>query len=145
MSEAVAGLALAASILQVLDYGRQFVTTAWKLYDSGVDKVESLTILQRLSKDLDSTLQSAKRDSSAISAEVDKEISILATESRAASVKIQELLSRASVTQDVRRTKRKALRAAFVTLWNRDEIRSLEIELEGINKRLTLALLASLR
>lgn len=145
MSEAVAGLALAASILQVLDYGRQFVTTAWKLYDSGVDKIESLTILQRLSKDLDSTLQSAKRDSSAISSEVDKEISILATESRTASIKIQELLSRASVTQDVRRTKRKALRAAFVTLWNRDEIRSLEIELEGINKRLTLALLASLR
>lgn len=145
MSEAVAGLAIAASILQVLDYGRQFVTMAWKLYDSGIDKVESLTILQRLSKDLDSTLQSAKRNSSAISAEVDEDISILATESRAASVKIQELMSRASVTQNARRTKRTALRAAFFTLWNRDEIRSLEIELEGINKRLTLALLASLR
>ncbi|KAK7723813.1 hypothetical protein SLS64_000144 [Diaporthe eres] len=145
MSEAVAGLALAASILQVLDYGRQFVTTAWKLYDSGVDKVEGLTILQRLSNDLDSTLQSAKRDSPAISAEVDKEISTLANESRAASVKIQEFLSRASITLDARRTKRKALRAAFVTVWNRDEIRSLEIELEGINRRLTLALLASLR
>lgn len=145
MSEAVAGLASAASILQVLDYGRQFVTTAWKIYESKVDAVESITILQCLSKSLDSTLQSARRDSSAISPEVDNEISILATESRAASVKIQELLSRASVTQDSRRTKRKALRAAFVTLWNRDEIRSLEIELEGINKRLTLALLASLR
>lgn len=145
MSEAVAGLALAASILQVLDYGRQFVTTAWKLYDSGVDAVQGITVLQHLSKNLDSTLHSAQQDPSTLSPEIDEEISVLATESRAASVKVQEMLSRVNITQDVRRTRRKALRAAFVTLWNRDEIKSLEIELDGINKRLTLALLASLR
>lgn len=145
MGEAVAGLALAASILQVLDYGRQFVSTAWKLHESGEDKVDSLATLQSLSKNLDTALRSAKCDSSTISPEIDEEISVLATESRAASVKIQGMLNRADLTQDVKRTKRKALRAAFVVLWNRDEIKSLEVELDGINKRLNLALLASLR
>lgn len=145
MGEAVAGLALAASILQVLDYGRQFVSTAWKLYESGEDKVESLASLQSLSKNLDSTLRSANCDSSTTSPEIDEEISVLATESRAASVKIQGMLNRADLTQHARRTKRKVLRAAFVSLWNRDEIKSLEVELDGINKRLNLALLESLR
>ena len=145
MSEAVAGLALAASILQVLDYGRQFVTTAWKLYESGTDAIESIRVLQPLSKNLNSTLQSAQRDPSTIDPEIDKEMSMLATESRIVSDKIQEMLSRAGLIDDVRRTKRRALRAAFVTFWNRDEIKSLENELDRINKRLTLALLASLR
>lgn len=145
MSGAVAGLFLAANILQVLDYGRQFVTTAWKLYESRVDAVESIAVLQRLSKNLDSTLQSAKQNLSTLSPEIDQEISAIATECRTASVKIQGILSRANITENASRSKRKALRAAFVTLWNRDEIRSLDIELDGINRRLTLALLASLR
>lgn len=145
MSEAVAGLALAASILQILDYGRQFVTTAWKLYESRVDAVESITVLQRLSKNLDSTLQSTQQNPSTLSPEIDEEMFFLATECRTASVKIQGMLSQVNITEDGRRSKRQALRAAIVTLWNRDEIRSLEIELDVINKRLTLALLASLR
>lgn len=120
MSEAVSGLALAASILQVLDYGRQFVTTAWKLYESRVDAVKSIAVLQRLSKNLDSTLQSAKQTPSTLGSGIDQEI-------------------------NARRSKRKAFRAASVTLWNRDEIRSLDMERDEINRRLTLALIASLR
>lgn len=54
-------------------------------------------------------------------------------------------MSPANITESARRSERKALRAAFVTLWNRDDIRSLDIELDGINRRLTPALLASLR
>jgi hypothetical protein len=54
---------LVAGILQVVDFGRQYVSTAYKLYKSGVDGAESLSDLQAFANNLQAVLDTLHKHS----------------------------------------------------------------------------------
>lgn len=148
MAEAVAALSLAANILQALDYGRQFVTAAWKIWISGQESMEGIATLQILSKDLDtilSSLQAATPSSqhSALTDSTHAALVELAGDCTRVTKKMLQTLQQIGLPSSGR--KRDAIKAAFKLLWNNDEIKALEVQLSEFRNQLTLRLLISVR
>lgn len=70
MAEAIAGLSLAANILQMVEYGATFVKTAFKIYgsDAGVYTIDDFKRLSCLSEDFAAVLDSLEGNSRSYSA-----------------------------------------------------------------------------
>ena len=148
MAEAVAALSLAANILQVTDFGIQFVTTAWKIWRSGPEGIEAFATLQALSQDLKSVSTQLQTGQDALRtdhlAASDKGIFEAARECSNAAQEILDRLDKLGLHSTPAR-KRDAARASFKLLWKSDDIKALQARFEGIRNQLTLNLAASLR
>ena len=151
MADAVAALGLAANILQVLEYGSKFVTTAWKIWRSGKD-VDIFSTLQSLSENLKSVANdlqpadSTQQGTSAIHIASERAIFDTASECRKVAQEILESLDKIGLEDAVRtRRKRDAARASFKVIWKSEDIKALEAKFEGVKSQLTLNLAASLR
>ncbi|KAI3394581.1 hypothetical protein diail_2572, partial [Diaporthe ilicicola] len=152
MAEAIAGLSLAANILQIVEYGGVFVTTAWKIYSSQADVqlVKDFDRLRYLTKDLKGVLGSLERNTSdfpkiAGSQERDRDLLSLAVESRKVTEEILGSLNKIGDPARWRVTKHKAIQAAFKLIWNQSHITELQTNLDRVRSQLTLHLVHSLR
>jgi hypothetical protein len=139
MAEAVAALSLAANVLQFIDFGYRFVSQAWRIYQSGSDGAEAAPGLQVLTKDLQDVLANLQ-----IPQEGDSHgMSQLSQDCSRVARRLLESLNVISVHGKGR--KRDAIKASFKALWNRDEIKELQQELDGFRQQLMIHLLFSLR
>jgi hypothetical protein len=145
MAEAVAALGLAASIIQVTDFGLQFVNTAWKIWRSGRESIEAVAALQTLSQNLqDVTLAlQVEAPKNGVRVASSKGIFDAAVECSMAVQVILDSLDKIGLSTENR--KRDAVRAAFKIVWKSDDIKALQTRFEGVRSQLTLNLAASLR
>ena len=147
MAEAVAALSLAANVIQVTDFGLQFVQNAWKIWKSGRDNtgVEAIAALQTLSQNLQDVTAALQVEAPKDGVQVasSKGIFDAAFECRKAAQDILGSLDKIGLTAENR--KRDAVRVAFRLAWKSDDIKALQTRLEGIRSQLTLNLAASLR
>jgi hypothetical protein len=153
MAEAVAGLSLAANILQMVEYGGVFVTTAWKIYSARTDTdiVKDFKQLQYLAKDVDKVLVSLEQDIPAVSSTCegsdsgDPELARLAEECRKVTVEILEFVSKTGDQKSWKTRMHRAVKEAFQLTWGQDKLNKLETKLDRMRNQLTLRLVHSLR
>jgi hypothetical protein len=139
MAEAVAALGLAANILQMLDYGRKVLSTAWGIYD-GTDQT-GFTSLQTLCEDLKGSVETLQRPQS----EPDEAIAHLAKECSVVANALLQKLQALGLSGKRGIGKREALQAAFQRVWRRNEIQELEDRLNELKSQLVLRLVVSIR
>jgi hypothetical protein len=148
MAEAIAALSLASNILQVIDFGSKFVSTAWKIYKAahhsleGLDEVSSLRVINVNLGDVlrDIRTQFGGADPAS---ESNQGIVNLAKECATLVEELLQSLNKLGLGDAAR--KRDALRAAFKLTWNGEEIRALQARLNDFRSQLTLGLLVSMR
>ena len=146
MAEAVAALSLAANILQVLDFGKQFTFAAWAIYRSGSGTINFLSDLQSTSSNLRPVLQELEESSRApASSSTTSDNGILVLASKCSGVLNQMLESLASIGGLEKGRKRDAAKAAFKLVWKKGDIEDLQKRLDQFRDELTLHLVVSLR
>lgn len=152
MAEAIAALSLAANILQMVEYGGFFVTTAWKIYSSPADThlAKDFDHLRYLTEDVDKILGSLEQNdldttSAAGLRDRDRDLLALIAESRKITEEILDSLNKIGNPTAWRSKKRKAIQAAFKSTWKSDRIADLQTKLDRIRSQLTLHLVHSLR
>lgn len=147
MAESVAGFSLAASILQVLDFGKHFTCAAWKIYRSGAEGIDLLSDVQSVSNDLKSVLKDLQEGIPGLrasrSAKGDDGIFLLAE--KCAAVLNQMLQSLATIGTPGEGCKRDAIKTAFKLAWKKGDIESLQTRLDQFRDELTFNLVFSLR
>lgn len=152
MAEAIAGLSLAANILQMVEYGGVFVTTAWKIWSSQTDSqlVKDFDQLQYLTQDFNNILGSLEQDDPANSSteawpDRNRDLLKLGAESRKICEEILGSLNKIGNSTETRAKKRKAIQTAFKLTWNKAYIAELQTKLDHVRSQLTLQLVHSLR
>lgn len=149
MAEAVAGLSLAANILQVLDFGKQFLCAAWAIYRSGAEGIDLLSDLQSITNDFESVLGElqggAARDRALRSAKGDDDDGIFLLAEKCAAVLSEMLQSLAKIGAPGKGRKRDAVKTAFKLAWKKGDIETLQKRLEQFRDELNLHLVFSLR
>ncbi|KAF7540809.1 hypothetical protein G7054_g1080 [Neopestalotiopsis clavispora] len=143
MAEAVATLALASSILQVIDFGTKVASTASKVYQASQRNDDNLNELEDVYKSLSSTLDSLQKDSTA---SVDSEANGIKSLAKDCSELAKEVVDTLrSLGVGKARTRRKALWVALKHTWKDKEILALQARLNEFRSQLTLCLLVSVR
>ncbi|KAJ0124736.1 hypothetical protein J7T55_006077 [Diaporthe amygdali] len=152
MAEAIAGLSFAANILQMVEYGGVFVTTAWKIYSSQAESqlVKDFDQLQYLTEDFKNILDCLEHNDSVNSSteslpDRNRDLLKLAAESRKISEEILNSLNKIGNPTVWRVKKHKAIQAAFKLTWSQDHVAELQTKLDRVRSQLTLHLVHSLR
>lgn len=147
MAEAVAALSLAANILQVLDFGKQFAIAGYAIYHAGPGSVEALSDLQSSSSRFHSVLTELQKGAARAptSNVANGEDGILVLASKCSGVLKQMLESIVSPGSLEKGGKRDAAKAAFKLGWKKGDIESLQKRLDQFRDELTLHLVVSLR
>jgi len=137
---------LAGTILQFLDSGSQFVTLAWKFYQSK-DAGSTLLDVQKITEDLDRILLDLLPPSQQRSNHEDRSqgLSELAKNCHAVAVELLNLLRGLNLSDDSRMRPSEALRTAFRVKWKEDEIKALQARLDTYRNHFNLYLLLSLQ
>jgi len=145
MAEAVAALSLAANVIQVTEFGLQFVNTAWKIWRSGRESVEAVTTLLTLSQNLQDVvlMLEVEAPKNGVQIASSKGIFDAAAECSKAVRDILDSLDKIGLSTENR--KRDVIRAAFKLVWKSDDIKFLQTRFEDVRNQLTLNLAASLR
>ncbi|KAH0559273.1 hypothetical protein GP486_004211 [Trichoglossum hirsutum] len=145
MAEAIAAFSLAANIVQFIDFGSNFASNVCKIYWSGRDGAGEIPDLRKITDDLQEVLKGlqlpAGNDGEIPGSE--RGIRQLAEQCQHVATELLNSLNKVSLPDKAR--KRDALKAAFKIIWKEEEIKSLQVRLEGFRHQLTLHLLASLR
>ncbi len=139
MAEAVAGIGLAANVLQFLDFGSRFISLAWRIYTTGTNNVINGPSLQVLTKNLQDVLAGLHNQAPG------DQIGMAQLGEECSRVARQLLESLNSLVIPEKGRKRDAIMVAFKTMWKRDQIKTLQQELDGFRQQLSLQLLISLR
>ncbi|OAP62733.1 hypothetical protein AYL99_01960 [Fonsecaea erecta] len=148
MAEAIAALSLASTILQVIDFGSKFVSTAWKIYDvghrhlKGPDEVASLDVLSNNLSDVLRDILTQSR-ATGLANDGNRGIHTLSKECAILIEKLARSLDTLGLKDASR--KRAAVVAAFKLAWKREEINALQARLNDFRSQLTLSLLVSVR
>lgn len=152
MAEAIAALSLAANILQMVEYGGFFVTTAWKIYSSQADTrlAKDFDHLRHLTEDVEKILGSLEQNdldtaSAAGLRDKDRDLLALVAESRKITKEILDSLNKIGNPAAWKARKHKAIKATFKLTWKSDQIAGLQTKLDRIRSQLTLHLVHSLR
>ncbi len=132
---------VAGTIVQFIDSGTRFVVLARKLYQHGSDDASDHHSLQKMTEDLDTILSELQL--SGDHSDRGQSLSQLALDCGKTTARLLTILQKTKVPENSR--KRDALRAAFRSLCNEDEIKSLQTQLSSFRNQLNLHLLLSLR
>lgn len=147
MAEAVATLALASSILQVIDFGTKVASTAVKIYQASKRSAESsseVSQLQNVYTKLSSTLEILQRDDSA--ATKDSETDDMHELAKGCATLAKELLEILhNIGLGEVRKKRQAVQAAMRLVRKHDEIVALQARIGDFRSQLTMCLMVSMR
>ncbi|KAH7240861.1 uncharacterized protein BKA55DRAFT_542169 [Fusarium redolens] len=138
----LAALGVAASVLQVVDYGTRFLTTLWQVRQSKHDFLNNLQNLHSSSNNL----RDAQYELQTISlsgTSTDAAISSLAKKSEAIAKEMLDSLKR--IEENDHGRKRDAVRKAWLILWKEEKLKSLESRLTEVKTDLTFYLSVNLR
>lgn len=145
MAEALAAVGLAASVLQFIDVGNRFVSSAYKIYRSGQDRTSELPNLQKLTQDVENVmrrLQSSASSSVGVHGDESGLQELVVSCKSAAS----DLLTTLHKIHGINKgRKRDAFLAAFKMIWKDEELKSMQPKLDGFKQELVLHLLTSIR
>lgn len=125
---------VAASVLQVIDFGTRFIATAWQLSRSEHDFLMSLEDLRKTSdnfRDAQRTLESTDPGSN-------KAVESLVQKSVAISEEMTNSLDKIG-------RGRSALKKAWLTLWKEEKLKTLEVRLREVQLDLTFHMTVDLR
>lgn len=145
MAEAILILGLAANIVQFLDVGSKFVSSVCSIYWSGRNEVDENLDLTKTTSDLKTILDGFQTPDGNNKEVIEGEHGLRQLAGECQTVAIQLLNSLNKISQPDKIRKRDALRVAFRTTWKEDEIRHMQVRLEGFRHQLTFHLLALLR
>lgn len=149
MAEAVAGLSLAANILQMVEYGVVFVRTARNIHSdrTDTDVVKDFKQLQYLAKDVEKVLESLDQDIPAASSESggDLELGSIAEECRKVTAEILEFVGKTGEQKSWKTRMHKTVKEAFQLTWGQGKLAKLQTRLDSMRSQLTLRLVHSLR
>lgn len=129
-----AAVGVAASVLQVIDFGTRFIATAWQLSRSEHDFLMSLEDLRKTSdnfRDAQRTLESTDPGSN-------KAVESLVQKSVAISEEMTNSLDKIG-------RGRSALKKAWLTLWKEEKLKTLEVRLREVQLDLTFHMTVDLR
>lgn len=148
MAEAIAALSLASNILQVIDFGSKFASTAWKIYQvarQSVDGVDEVASLRAINVSLSDVLREihSQCGGANLANDINQGIINLAKECAKLVEELQQSLKKLGIGDVLR--KRDVVYAAFKLTWKREEIQSLQARLNDLRSQLTLGLLVSMR
>ena len=143
MAEALVAVGLASNIIQFIDVGSKFVSSAWRIYQTGETKadfqsetiVDLKTVLARLKSSQTDPAQNDNEDEAGFQELVVK-CQRLASEL---------LLSLQKIKLPSKARKRDAMKAAFKTIYRKDEIKSLQAKLDDFREQLIFHLLNLIR
>ena len=127
MAEAIVIL----GVTQILDFGTKFLSRAWNLYSTGRDGIRDISDLESITIDLQKILQSLRapvNDNGELSGG-QTDLRQLAEQCQLVATELLNLLPKISLPDKT--SKRDALKAAFRLVWKEDEIRHLQVRLEG--------------
>jgi hypothetical protein len=132
----VTAFGLAAGILQFLDCGSRYATTAWKIYRNGQEGLKD---------DLQSALKSLQLSVPKASGKVETQPGIvtLAKECQKVAGDLVDSLSKIPTSE--RFGKREAFKAAIKVIRTKEEIHNLEGRITAFRQQLTFHLLVSLQ
>ena len=139
--ETVAAFSLAGTILQFVDTGSRFVTLAWNLYKQGADSSNDHSHLLFITENLRTII--SKLESSMSGLELAGGLGQLAIDCNKTATRLLNILQKAKTTGLSRG--RDAIRTAFRLICKKDEIKSLQVQLDSFRGQLNLHLLFSLR
>jgi type II secretory pathway component GspD/PulD (secretin) len=148
MAEAVAVLSLLSNILQVIGFGTNFASTAWKIYQGarhGRQDIDEVAYLRNINASLRDALRDLHAQAARVTPESESSRGIVDLSEQCTAL-IEELLRSLDSLGlgDVKR-KRDALRATFKLAWKREKLDDLQSRLDGFRAQLHLSLLVSMR
>lgn len=148
MAEAIAALGLASNILQVIDFGASFASTAWKIYQGSRhnrQELDEVSALRNINSNLRDALQDIRAQSAGLTEASESARGIVDLSKQCTTLAEELLQSLDSLGLDHVKRKRDALRAAFKLAWKRERISNLESRVNGFRSQLNLSLLVSIR
>jgi hypothetical protein len=145
MAEVIAGLSLAANILQMVECGVQFTSIAWKIWNSGQESLDGFNRLQYLSKDLKHVLKRLQLDGTHQPSVSGSDINLFQLAGQCTKVLEHLLKTLHEIGADRIVRKPGAIQAAFKLTWKKTEIERLQKTLDQFRNQLTLSLVVSLR
>jgi hypothetical protein len=146
MAEAIAGLSLAANIMQVINFAANFVSLSWKILNTGQDGLSTADSLNQLAKDLKQVVQRLNNDIAqhpSRSPHADSALTTLGRDCIRVSESLLEILDKTRVHSV--NNKRGAFAAAFRLMLKKDDIAKFSKTLNEFRSELSLGLLVSLR
>ncbi|KAF5013145.1 hypothetical protein FDECE_865 [Fusarium decemcellulare] len=139
MAEGLAGLGVAASVLQVIDFGTRFIVKAWKIHST--DLAETLVSdLQRSSTNLHNVLHELQ----SISANDASDEAIRSLAEKSAAILKQLLTSLADIGRAGGGRRRGAIKKAFLMTWKENELKDLQVRMNEVKSDLILPVNLSL-
>jgi hypothetical protein len=141
----VTAFGLAAGILQFLDRGSRYATTAWKIYRSGQEGLKDVAEIRVIVEDLQNALKSLQLSVPKASGEGETQPGIvrLAKECQKVAGDLVDSLSKIPTAE--RFGKMEAYKAAIKVIRNKDEIHNLQGRITEFRQQLTFHLLVSLQ
>ena len=132
---------LAGTILQFVDSGARFIMLAQKMYQHGTDDIDAHVCLLRITEDLNAIIPDLKPIQNGDNK--GKGLNQLAVNCSQTAERLLAILQKTKTTKGSR--KRDAIKAAFILIFRKDDILSLEGQLSSFQRQLSLHLLLSIR
>ena len=152
MADVIAGLSLAANILQVLDFGGRLATTAWKIHkegDSALEEYSTLNFTAHKLLELVSQVEQADADQDAAILDIIKQcqeaVNRLLDCLKSLELPKYEQSGNSGLSVQDKKKRLDAIRLALKLFWKRDNIESLLRSFTEIRDQLITHLLVSIR
>ncbi len=145
MAEALAAVSLAAIVVQFIDVGTRFISNGYKIYRSGQDRTSKIPDLQKTTKDVQDIMEKLQSSgSSRVDVHGDESgLQTLVASCKSAANELLISLQKINVANKGR--KRDAFVTAFKIIWKDEELKSLQVKLDGFKQELVLHLLTLIR
>ncbi|KAG8529688.1 uncharacterized protein KY384_005169 [Bacidia gigantensis] len=145
MAEALVGVGLAANVVQFLDIGMRFVSTARDIYSYGQGMTGELPDLRLSTEILRETLEHLHASETNVGPMSEGEVGLSKLATQCQRLAIELLGGLQDMTSLENCGRRDALRAAVKMMWNEDKIKSLVSRLDSLKQALIVQLLTVIR
>jgi hypothetical protein len=145
MAEAIAAFSLAANVVQFIDFGCNFVSTAWNIYRHGHPGEGKFLDLQTVTNDLKIIVDKLQPKAAQGCTETREHDGLFKLSEECQLLALEMLASLSNIIISNKGRKRDAIKHAFRVLWKEEKIKSVQARLDGFRSQLMLHLLASLR
>ena len=142
MAEALVAVGLASNIIQFIDFGSRFVSSAWRIYQTGESKGE---LPHETINDLRTLLAQLRSSQTEAGQSNEDEAGLQKLVGSCQRLADELLSSLQKVNLPAKARKRDALKTAFKTMFKEDEIKSLQAKLDEFRQQLMLHLLSLIR
>lgn len=148
MAESIVAFAVAANVINFIDFSCKILSHGYRTYTTGLSTVQEYqdldvitADLSRVTSDLDATLQREKLKQSCSPNDI--QLQRLAVQCRGVCLELQGALQGLEIQEHSR--KRDKFRTALRTVWSEDKIEDLRKRVDGFRQELIMCMLVSFR